>query len=343
MTSNQDRFKMLFEGFPYAYGLDSGGCAWQSMDYQKFNDHLQGREKVGIYPMVYDPEKESYGPAGFSDSGGRPVYPDMQPELWKCKWGSIDIDELEESQIHAQNAVTLFAALDIKAWMEISRSKGYHVWVFAREWTCAATMRKALLAVTQLGDLAFDAVYPKQDSLLGPPGNYMRLPYGNTYNTVLDRQVMVDSVGVEIHWDEFAREAYDKRTEATALEAVAALWKPPVNAMPPARSYDKKPLMKMDGNRLRGIPRRMFEDGPADYYRSGHGAGRGRHGFLNRFARAMWEAGYDQSDVISWTSKLDSHLGSWFSEGPKFEGRHDAQRQIENVAHQARNIAVFTR
>tara|TARA_R100000656_G_scaffold110853_1_gene82823 strand:- start:24 stop:1052 length:1029 start_codon:yes stop_codon:yes gene_type:complete len=342
MTSSIQVFKELFAGFPYAYGMDSGGCCWYPTD-EKYEEHLREGENIGIYPMVYDPEKESVGPAGFIDSGGRPVYSDMRPELWKCKWGSIDIDEHEESEVHASNAVTLFEALGIKAWTEISKSKGYHVWVFAIDWVLASTMRKALLAVTQMGDIAFDAVYPKQDSLLGPPGNYMRLPYGGACIIIPDKQVMVGPHGYPMDFNLWVGQAYGNRATSDDLDKAAALWKPPVNAMPPTRTYDRRPLMRIDGNRLRGIPRRMFEDGPADYYRSGHGAGRGRHGFLNRFARAMWEAGYEQTDVVTWTTKLDSHLGAWFPEGPKFEGRHDAQRQIENVAHQARNIAVITR
>ena len=83
----------------------------------------------------------------------------------------------------------------------------------------------------------------------------------------------------------------------------------------------------------------MGEDGPHDHYNQ-EGAGRGRHGFLGRFARAMWEAGYAQADILAWTSKLDSQLGTWWNEGPKFQGRPDAQRQIENVVNKARERAT---
>ena len=342
MTSTNEMFHNLFQGFPYAHGLDEGGCSWQPVDYEIINEHLFGEKAIGIYPMVYDPQKVDYGPAGFVDSGGRPVYPEMREDLWHCKWGSIDIDEHEESFTYALNALTIFEALDVTAWMEISRSKGYHVWVFAREWIPAPVMRKALLAVTQLGQIEFDAVYPKQDSLLGPPGNYMRLPYPNYADKQggEKRQVMVDETGYCYELLTFLTNAKENATSLAKLEEVAKLWKPPVSSMPPVREYDKRPLMKIDGTRLRGLPRKMFEEGPNDYFLSGHGAGKGRHGFLNRFARALWEDGYDQSDVVAWLAKLDSQLGAWYPEGPKFEGRPDAQRQLENVAHQARSIAA---
>jgi len=339
--NSSERFLELFEGFPYAHGLDEGGCTWQIVDSVKIGNHLSGAENpIGIYPMVYDPHKVIHGPAGFIDSGGRPVYAEMQEDLWYCKWGSIDIDEHEESFVYATNAYTIFKALGVTAWMEVSRSKGYHLWVFAREWIPAPIMRKALLAVTQLGKVEFDAVYPKQDSLLGPPGNYMRIPYPNYRQMTETRQVIVDESGYTCEFELFLDHAQSSRASLAQLEEVARLWKPPVNSMPPVREYDKRPLMKIDGTRLRGLPRMMFDEGPNDYFRNGHGAGKGRHGFLNRFARALWEDGYEQGDVIAWLSKLDSQLGAWYPEGPKFEGRPDAHRQLENVAHQARAIAA---
>ena len=188
-------FKNVFQGFPYAYGTDSGGCRWISVSTELIENHLSGSEMIGIYPMVYDPHKQEGGPAGFiqssSDLKARPIYPDMKRELWMCTWGAIDIDEGDvDSEIIAKNAVTLFSALGITAWLERSRSKGYHVWIFAEEWIPVALMRKALQAVMQLAGGDYDAVYPKSDSLDGPPGNYIRLPYGG--ERPYGRQVMVN-------------------------------------------------------------------------------------------------------------------------------------------------------
>ncbi len=332
-----EAFLHLFEGFPYAFGTDSGGCSWRSVNYEQIERHIDGNEMIGIYPMVYDPHKVHHGPAGFiTDENNRPVYQDMQASLWHCKWGAIDIDEGEDSLIYAENVVTVLQALDITAWIERSRSKGCHVWIFAEDWVQATTMRRAMLAALQLCQAEYDAVYPKQNELQGPPGNYMRLPYGGKRPE--GRQVVLDSNGEPLEMYDFLLEAGQSRVSVSALEVAANLWKPPVENLPPERTYNRTPLMQMDGTRLRGIARRMWDDGPHPFYAQS-GAGKGRHGFLNRFARAMWEAGYAQSDIVAWTTKLDSQLGTWYSEGPKFQGRPDAQRQIENVVSRARENA----
>ncbi len=331
-------FHSLFEGFPYAQGTDAGGCAWVGVTSETIEMHLDGKTMIGIYPMVYDPEKKHHGTAGFiSDDSNRPIYPDMRQDLWKCKWGAIDIDEGDDSVVYGQNAATILQALDIQAWVELSRSKGCHVWVFAQDWVEAPIMRQALLAAVQLSKIEFDAVYPKQDYLEGPPGNYMRLPYGGKRPE--GRQEVLDSEGYPMELYDFLLEASTSLTPVSALKLAAALWQPPVKNLPPERSYNRTPLMQMDGTRLRGVARRMWEDGPHQHYNT-EGAGRGRHGFLGRFARAMWEAGYAQSDIMAWTSKLDAQLGAWFSDGPKFQGRPDAQRQIENVVNKARERAT---
>ena len=84
----------------------------------------------------------------------------------------------------------------------------------------------------------------------------------------------------------------------------------------------------------------MFEHGPVDFFKNGAGAGRGRHGFLHRFARAMWESNYNQSDIVSWTTDLDAKLGLWWEEGPKFSGRRDGQKQIQKIVDNARSRKV---
>ena len=336
-------FGNVFQGFPYAYGTDSGGCRWIPVSTELLEHHLEGSEMIGIYPMVYDPLKQESGPAGFIQSAStpdaRPVYPDMKPELWMCTWGSIDIDEgEEESEIIAKNAIKLFSALGITGWLERSRSKGYHVWVFTEEWTPTTLMRKALQAVMQLAGGDYDAVYPKSDSLDGPPGNYMRLPYGG--NRPAGRQIMVNPDTGEAYdiWD-FIIEAEAERTPLEDLERAAELYQDPEPDLPPPRDYSKAPLMRVDGSRLRGLPLVMYRDGPHAYY-SQHGAGHGRHGFLNRFARAMFESGFERGDVMSWTNDLDSRLGQWYEEGPKFMGRRDGDRQMERLVDNAQKIAT---
>jgi len=271
----------------------------------------------------------------------------MDPDLWMCKWGSIDIDEGEDSLIIARNTQTIFRAMDIYAWPERSRSKGYHLWIFPEGWVRASVMRRAMHAALDLAEATFDAVYPKQDSLAGPPGNYMRLPYGG--KRPKHRQVVVDSSSYSDTDEESLSLAYfidaaeEHRTPIELLERAAALYKEPIPIvpdLPPKRDYSKEPLMTVDGTRLRGLPSEMFKNGPVPYYKQSHGAGKGRHGFLNRFARAMFETGYTLADVLSWTKDLDSRLGDWYDDGPKFTGRQDCERQITRLVSDAQRKAT---
>ena len=325
----------LFNGFRYAYGTDAGGCRWANVDADLVARHLSGEEMIGIYPMVYDPHWTRGGPDAWREDADDRYYVQMEPDLWHCMWGAIDIDEGDDSIVYARNVATVFEALEIKAWVERSRSKGCHIWLFNREWTRASIMRRAMKAALDIADIPYDAVYPKQDSLKGPPGNYMRLPYGG--DRPEGKQEVIDSNGEPLEVDDFMERARAERILPERLERAAALYKEPEPIhpdLPPRRDYSKEPLMNLDGTRLRGLPAEMFNNGPVPYYR-GHGAGRGRHGFLNRFARSMFEAGYAETDVTSWTKDLDSRLGAWWQDGPKFTGRNDCDRQIERLVQDA--------
>jgi len=332
-----EKFEHLFTGFKWAYGTDSGGCRWDKVDDELISGHLWGNNMIGVYPIVYDPlcKLDMRGPEAYDENR---KYANMQPDHWMCKWGAIDIDEGDDSIDYAFNAQMILKALDIISWVELSRSKGCHLWVFAEEWIEAKTMRKVLKGVMQIGDIPYDAVYPKQDFLDGPVGNYMRLPYGGERPD--GRQEIELRTGAHLDLESFVFNAYDSRVNKVTLEAASSIYKEPKADLPPPRDYSKEPLMTIDGTKLRGVARKMFNDGPVDYYLSGQGAGRGRHGFLNRFARAMWEAKYSRADIISWTSDLDSRLGLWYPEGPKFAGRADAQKQINRLVDEAGSRAT---
>tara|TARA_Y100000310_G_scaffold322915_1_gene382619 strand:+ start:7022 stop:8053 length:1032 start_codon:yes stop_codon:yes gene_type:complete len=333
-------FRDLFLGFPFAYGTDEGGCRWADVD-TMWEKHLSGEEMIGIYPMVYDPLFTRGGPDSWTEGpDNNRHYVEMEPDLWMCKWGSVDIDEGDDSLVIARNTQKILQAIDIVAWPERSRSKGYHLWIFNEEWVRASVIRRALKAALDLAGAEYDAVYPKQDSLAGPPGNYMRLPYGG--NRLKNRQEILDGDETIPYVGEFVTLAEADKTPTSALIRAASLYEDPmpvVPDLPPKRDYSKEPLMNVDGSRLRGLSSEMFNNGPVPYYK-GHGAGKGRHGFLNRFARSMFESGYTHVDVISWTKDLDSRLGQWWDDGPKFAGRHDCERQIERLVKDAQQRAT---
>ena len=340
LTNN---FGLLFRGFLSAYGTDEGGCKWSHVTRTTIERHISGEEMIGIYPMVYDPKSTTQMGAEHGwkeDADNNRYYPDMQPDLWHCKWGAIDIDEGDDSLVLARNVSVVLSALNIPSWVELSRSKGCHVWIFNQEWVRASVMRRAMKSALQLLEIPYDAVYPKQDSLMGPPGNYMRIPYGGKRPE--GRQEVFDSEGKRLTLEQFVEQAHNNRASLEAIEHAATLYKEPqpkVPDLPPKRDYNKEPLMNPDGSRLRGLSSQMFDNGPVPYYKE-QGAGRGRHGFLNRFARSMFESGYNHADVISWTKDLDSRLGQWWDDGPKFQGRHDCERQIERLVQDAKQRAT---
>ena len=70
-------------------------------------DHLKDSPAIGVYPLV------------------------AQDDGIKVWWGCVDFDEgIEESYIHAKNLREVLKQLGVTSWVERSRSKGFHVWVF---------------------------------------------------------------------------------------------------------------------------------------------------------------------------------------------------------------------
>src|SRR5262245_38603232 len=138
----------VFEGRYDVVGLDDDGhghpgpcevrdrAAWEA----HAADHLRGTMSMGIYPVTQD----------------------------CCLWGCVDFDDGEvASQVHARNVAVVLAHLDVTGWIERSRSKGYHVWVFAPEWVPARLMRRALLGACQTAQAPTKEVNPKSEHLDG--------------------------------------------------------------------------------------------------------------------------------------------------------------------------------
>jgi hypothetical protein len=148
-----DRFIKLFRGRGDVYGSETGGCIKMPLTREVFDSHLAGDTPVGVYPMV-------------------PLKGD-----WYTIWGCSDIDV--EDMPAAFNLREALEAGGVHAFVEKSRSKGYHVWVFASEPVLASDMRRMLLAAHQVADYPAREVNPKQEQLTSimQYGNYVRLPY----------------------------------------------------------------------------------------------------------------------------------------------------------------------
>lgn len=237
-------FAALFEGNRHRYGTEQGGSIELDADWDDIAElHLKGKiDPIGVYPI--------------------------DPETGECKWGCIDFDEGEEiSLIHAKNVATMLDLEGVTAWTERSRSKGYHVWVFAKEWMPAEVMRYALLYACDFMGAPMKEINPKQTVLNdGEVGNYVRLPYPAAFGqeTEYVRRQMVNGVGALIALANFTRSAWENRTPVETLAKLANRWVPPprprLRAIAPLEIVEEEP----DADLLLLLPReaqRLFLDG----------------------------------------------------------------------------------
>ena len=224
-------FHATFHGFPHAWGEsgDNPRTVWEDLTLAHFNRHLAGEAPLGIYPMVYDPNNKHVGPRGW---GKDRRYPDMQPELWVCSWGCIDIDAQsdhhkgqgteDEVADYAFSLQAVLAAQEVPSWVERTRSGGAHVWVFSDTWCSTADMRRCLQAAEQIADVPTDSPFPKSESLFGPPGNFVRLPYYGD-RPRQDRQVIIEEDGTPVALEDFLHRVNTNRAKVADIKAAALL------------------------------------------------------------------------------------------------------------------------
>lgn len=294
------RYATLFAGRGDAYGSEHGGSIKQKVTEFVIHDHLVhgGDKAIGIYPLVkIDGE-------------------------FVVRWGCTDIDLGDaESWPHAVNLRTVFNTLGIQSWIERSRSKGYHVWVFTDQWVPATMMRHAFLFAHQIAGVPATEVNPKQtdDSKLKVGlGNYVRLPYPG--NSPAGRRVMFFETNNELKRDHFVDMALSTRNSIDAIAKVAAMYVPP----PP------KPRVDIDTNydgdlghlvgQLPGLAFTIFRDGPLD--------GKDRSTTLSRLAAKIAEAGFTPAETLALLVDADRRWG-------KFYDRADGLDQLESMVQWA--------
>jgi hypothetical protein len=112
--------------------------------------------------------------------------------------------------------------------VERSRSKGYHVWVFADSPVTAEDMRRMLLVAHQVADYPAREVNPKQsDVSVHKVGNYVRLPYPHGLKIDPDRRTMLDDNDQPIPLRDFLQLVSSRRTSAHDILRISALYVPP--------------------------------------------------------------------------------------------------------------------
>lgn len=201
-TQALETFVSLFRGRGDCYGSETGGCVRERLTVDVFRQHLAGGPSIGVYPAV--------------PVDGNAI----------CVWGcsDIDIEDLEAAKLLKR---TLEAA-GVHAWIERSRSKGYHVWVFADDVVPAEDMRRMLLVAHQVADYPAREVNPKQsDVSVSKVGNYVRLPYPNGLVENPTRRTMLDDDDQPIPLRTFLQLVSTRRTSTQDIRRISAMYVPP--------------------------------------------------------------------------------------------------------------------
>lgn len=147
----------IFGGNMGAYGQDTGdGSGGMRVDKPltagAVRSHLQGHIGIGCYPSWH-----------------------QDGELW-TKWGCCDIDTGDWSE--AYSLAVALRSMGFVPHVERSRSKGWHIWIFATKKVPARAMRRALKVAYAAIELPAREANPKSEHLrAGQVGNYVRLPY----------------------------------------------------------------------------------------------------------------------------------------------------------------------
>lgn len=198
------RYIKLFRGRGDVYGGEEGACIKSPLTREVFAEHLEGTSPIGVYPMV--PLKDD----------------------WYTVWGCSDID-IED----LAGTITIrdsLAAAGVHAFIEKSRSKGYHVWVFASQPVLARDMRRMLLAAHQVADYPAREINPKQETLASTKqyGNYVRLPYPNFNNMDKANRRIITDDQTPLTLDEFLDTAEAHLVTPDEVARIAAFYQPPV-------------------------------------------------------------------------------------------------------------------
>ncbi|MCL6449059.1 MAG: AAA family ATPase [Armatimonadetes bacterium] len=220
-ASKLQKFAALFAGRTDAYGSLTGACIKRPVTLQVYARHLAGKESIGIYPL--------------RDDG-------------TCWFAAQDIDMKDDQAKAAEMAGAVketLAELGIPAYIEKSKSKGYHIWLFFSEPVPAKDARRLLAGVWKkaVGG-SVPEIFPKQDTLEGQTyGNYIHLPFFRPHSKE-NRRVMVDG-GRVLSLEEFLNSVRRVTPEqlAAALEKLPAEKESPNKAAAPGAKGGHRDLL----------------------------------------------------------------------------------------------------
>lgn len=283
------QFNQLFAGRRDVWGAVYGECRREPLTHNLWRDHLFGDGSIGVYPLVNG----------------------------QVAWGCSDIDSGYEAIGAAVNLFYALRELGLVAWVEVTKGKGYHVWVFANDWMPAADMHNALRVAHQVAEVPAKEINPK--NLHETPkalGNYVNTPYAREFVAQGKRVVLdIDGNREPLTARDFAARAHALRqlNRPEVIKAVAKLYKPPPK--PDIKSAIRHTAPAV----LRGRTKTLFENGPTE--------GRDRSSTLFLFVRWLEVDGFSPADALPLLRDLDQRLG-------KYCNRNDAEERYAEIINE---------
>lgn len=193
------RFSHLFAGRLDAHFISkekNGFAKYTRVTTRTFYRHLQGITEIGTYPVT------DYGFA---------------------KWGCIDIDEDEKAK--ADDVSAAWDYYGVPNWIERSRSKGYHVWIFGDIYMPAWIIRNAGLWINYVSGVEAPEVNPKNAApwrVANGLVNTVRTPYSG--QAAPGRMVVLSSRGRELGASQWSDRAIGNRCGKALLLPLAEKW-----------------------------------------------------------------------------------------------------------------------
>lgn len=289
ITEQAEDLLTLFAGRHDVYGGDEGVAVREPVTLSLASGHLAGTTGFGIYPIVH-----------------------RESSLY-VRWGCSDIDTGIWSE-----AYLLWSALrgmGLRPYVERSRSKGWHIWIFSPEWVEARTMRRALKCAYSAIGLPAKEANPKQETLFPHQlGNYVRLPFKGAANGIQQRQVFVDGFdsrqdGDPVDFDWFMDSV--EYTDPDTISYWAGKWFEPkrINVNAPELTISDEQAEELV---TRNAPKLL------NFYQNGPKSGDRSQGLVG-FVRALNENhGYTPQEIWLITASADRKWGK-FWERPNCE------------------------
>jgi len=294
-----DPFVKLFAGRDDVYGSNEGGCVKSRLDGTVLQNHFNGTAPIGIYPVV------------------------PRDGLCYVGWGCVDFDTTE-AQDHATKLYDALMEAGVQSWIERSRSKGYHVWVFADRPVLATLMRQMLIVACHVAEVPTTEVNPKQTTLAkGSYGNYVRLPYaGILEDAYTDKQRIIERDHVNYHMPhppmpfmDFVTLANASRVSSETIAHISSMYQPPVKQTAiGVVAYDATLDEAMQ--LLSPLGKVIWRDGPL--------TGKDRSSTLAKLGHETVRSGLNPSQTKIVLRTADQRWG-------KYHLRHDGDLEIDKL------------